>query len=185
MKKFFLVAFLAFAVCACAPTPVTRISYDYRESTARHLDAKQIMLSSPLIADISVSPNRIVYVEKEAFVDVVVDLQTLNKENLEAYKKLALARATRANDADVIVGAAIDVQTINERLVITISGFPAKYTNFRNVTKEEADLIKEVMPLQNNGGNAILSSPNKKDVVLLQGEEGQTPSPTKRSFKNF
>lgn len=76
------------------------------------------MMITPVIADLEVSNTRIKHVERAAFADVVVDGYAIQKENMENYKKIALSKAAKAYDADVLVASMIDVQTINGDKVI-------------------------------------------------------------------
>lgn len=44
----------------------------------------------------------------------------------------------------MIIGATLDVVTNKDgRLEITVVGYPAKYTKFRNATKTDVELVKE------------------------------------------
>ena len=58
-------------------------------------------------------------------------------------KKIALSKATKLYDADLLVGTIIDVITNDAGLLeITVSGYPAKYTNFRNATKTDIENVQ-------------------------------------------
>lgn len=145
------------------PEPITNIirTYEYQESSARNLEPEQTMLVSPLIADLKVSETKIYHVEREAFADIEIDASVIN--NISEYKKVALSRAARANNADVMVGTIMDIVTENGRLVITVSGYPARYTNFRVATTKDTDLVKEAQLFKNNNLNeVVVSTPDIK-----------------------
>ncbi|MBP3440799.1 MAG: hypothetical protein J6K24_06105 [Tidjanibacter sp.] len=161
MKKLVLFTLLVTIMVSCAPTTplyqeasyVVR-TYEYSESTARNLEPEHTMLLTPLIADLEVSSKKIYYTEKEAFADVVVDESVI--QNIDEFKKIALCRAAQQHKADVLVGAMIEVETIDERLVITISGYPAYYKNFRNATVKDTELIKVSQIFRNDLGVAVV-----------------------------
>ncbi len=161
MKKLVLFTLLVTLMVSCAPTTplyqeasyVVR-TYEYSESTARNLEPEHTMLLTPLIADLEVSSKKIYYTEKEAFADVVVDESVI--QNIDEFKKIALCRAAQQHKADVLVGAMIEVETIDERLVITISGYPAYYKNFRNATVKDTELIKVSQIFRNDLGVAVV-----------------------------
>jgi hypothetical protein len=59
------------------------------------------------------------------------------------FKKIALSKAAKIHDADLLVGTIIDVITNDAGLLeITVSGYPAKYTNFRNATKTDIENVQ-------------------------------------------
>lgn len=115
-EKYLLVAVAT--LLATAYTPSSYLTYDYNESTARNLEPEHSMMITPVIADLAVSDTRIKHVERAAFADVVVDGYAIQKENMENYKKIALSKAAKAYDADVLVASMIDVQTIDGDKVI-------------------------------------------------------------------
>lgn len=162
MKKLVLLSFVALAMVSCmvqAPTePQKQIvkTYEYNEATARNLEPEHTMLLTPLIADLNVSNKKIHHIEKDAFKDIVVDEWVIT--NIDEFKKIALCCAAQESNADVLVGAMIKVETINERLVITVSGYPATYKSFRNATTKDADLIRASQIFHNNLGVAVVNN---------------------------
>lgn len=161
MKKLALSVLIVALMVGCVPTtPMYQESsyvvrtYEYSESTARNLEPEHTMLLTPLIADLEVSSKKIYYTEKDAFADVEINENVI--QNIDEYKKIALCRAAQQHKADVLVGAMIEVETINERLVITISGYPAYYKNFRNATVKDTELIKVSQIFRNDLGVAVV-----------------------------
>lgn len=145
----------AIALTSCVPTQ-TLISYS--ESSARLLEGKSTYVITPIIADLDVSKKKISYEEKEAFSGLIVTRTAVN--NIDVYKRIALGNAAKQYDADIIVGAEVDVKTVNQRLVITVSGYPAKYVNFRNATEKDIELVNNANSIQNNN-STIASAPQK------------------------
>ncbi len=169
MKRFFFTLSAAAAMCvSCATTTIMQTT-DYMESSARVLEPEQSMLLTPLIADMRVSDTKVYYTETEAFANFEVTPSLL--ENITELKKIALSRAARAYKADVLVGSTIDVVTKNQRLEITISGYPAYYVKFRNVTKVEIDLLKEAGTLHYKDGADVVNTPKSRYNRTTQNEK--------------
>ena len=146
---------------------------EYMESSARILEPEQKMLLTPLIADLQVSETKIYHTETEAFADFEVTPYLL--QNIAELKKIALSRAARAHQADVLVCSTIDVVTKNRRLEITVSGFPAYYVKFRNADEKDAELLDKVRMLNTIDGATIINDPNsrlniRKTNVVKTGE---------------
>ena len=58
--------------------------------------------------------------------------------NLDGWKKVALNQAAQKYQADAIIGALINVRTENNRLIISVTGWPVRYVNFRSATSDDA-----------------------------------------------
>ena len=77
-----------------------------------------------------------------------------------SFKKIALCHAARAHKADMIIGAMVDVITNeNGHLEITITGYPAKYVNFRNATQQDVNLVKQGMSVVFDSQGEALERP--------------------------
>lgn len=160
MKRFFLTLSVAAVMfTGCATTTVVQTT-DYMESSARVLEPEQSMLLTPLIADLKVSNEKIYYTETEAFANLEVTPSLL--QNISELKKIALSRAARAHKADVLVGSTIDVTTKNQRLEITISGYPAYYVKFRNANDKDVELLKSIRQLDTKDGAAVVNTPTSR-----------------------
>lgn len=160
MKRLFLLlAVAAVGFTACTTTQVMQTT-EYMESSARVLEPEQKMLLTPLIADLQVSDKKIYYTETEAFANFEVTPVLL--QNIGELKKIALSRAARAYNADVLVGSTIDVVTKNSRLEITVSGYPAFYVAFRNAKEEDIKLLDKVRLLNTVDGATIVDAPDSK-----------------------
>ena len=160
MKRFlFTLSVATVMLTGCATTTIVQTT-DYMESSARVLEPEQSMLLTPLIADLQVSSKKVYYTETEAFANLEVTPTLI--QNIAELKKIALSRAARAYKADVLVGSTIDVVTKNQRLQITISGYPAYYVKFRNVTKPEIELLKEAGALHYKDGAEMVNAPKSR-----------------------
>ena len=154
MKKLFFICIAAAMFSGCAST-----YYKYSESSARNLEPEHTMLTTPIIADLDVSPIKIHHVERRAFEDVIVDQSIPNY--ISEFKKIALASAAEAYDADILVGTTIKVETIRDRLVITVTGYPAHYKNIRNATIEDAELVQKSQIFINTNNAEVVKSPRQ------------------------
>lgn len=160
MKKLFLIIACALSLTAvhAQTTKKTSVEVDYMEASSRYLEPTQAFLTIPVIADLQVSQTRISYTEKEAFRGYTVtdDLIKL----VPNFKQIALCRAAKAHNADVVLGATIDVITNAEGfLEITITGYPASYSNFRNAKDTDIEIIRKGAALFSDKGSVIMGSP--------------------------
>ena len=144
MKKsvfFILVVFAIFSFMSCS-TVQTSVKIAYMESSTENLEPQNMIMTSPMIADLKVIGDQITYTETEAFKDIEITSRVINA--IPNFKRIALCKAARQYNADLIIGATLDVVTNKDgRLEITVIGYPAKYTKFRNATKEDVELVKE------------------------------------------
>lgn len=162
MKKSFLFANLimvAVLLSSCATTQyVPEVTYTttyttYSESTGRNLEPSTTAINLPLVAEVQVIAKKIDYTETEAFKDITVtdavraygkDFKTVG---IAEYKRIALAKAANANNADLIVGATFIVETTKDNhFSIKVTGYPAVYKNFHTASKTDADLLKLMDP---------------------------------------
>ncbi len=141
MKK--LTTLVVLLLCI-GTTQAQKVSYSenilYQESSGRNIEPMQNAVIVPLVANLELlSQTRIEYVE---VFEGNVTRSVVN--NIESYKKKALVNATEKYNADVMVAALINVDTRTDgnALLVTVTGFPAKYVNFRNMTKEDTWLLQ-------------------------------------------
>ena len=140
---------------------VTETTTDYSENTSRILDAESNLLVIPLVANLEVTKTKFVHVERDAFADIKVTNASIS--NIDKYKRMALGRATKACGADILISPNIEVVTEDGRFVITVSGYPAKYKDFRNATAKDVELVKEANEA-NGGVNMIVNDMLKVQV---------------------
>ena len=162
MKKLSTILAVAFLATSCAmqQTP-TNVERAYYESSVRILEPEQSMLLSPVMADLEVSNSKVTHIEKAAFAEIRITDAVI--ANMAEFKKIALSRAAKAHNADVLVGTIIDIATVNKRLEITVSGYPAYYRNFRTATKADAELIKAALSVKNRDLESdIIASPSNR-----------------------
>lgn len=170
LKKLLLVIAIAIgSVTIASAQKVDRIetTVDYMESSARYMEPSQSIMTSPMIADLEVIGGSISYTEIEAFKNYEVTEELI--QLVPGFKRIALSRAARAHKADVIIGAMVEVITNkNGRLEITITGYPARYTNFRNATSEDMDLVKKGQTVVLDNSSDVLDTPEQQIKVEEQ-----------------
>ena len=137
---------------------------DYMESSARYMEPSQNIMTAPMIADLQVVGGSVSHTETEAFKNYEVTEELI--QLVPGFKRIALSRAARAHKADVIIGAMVDVITNeNGRLEITITGYPAKYVNFRNATSNEIELVKKGQTVILDNSSDVLDAPDQQIKV--------------------
>jgi hypothetical protein len=121
MRKLTILAVIMMAVSACSmPTKLVN-SATY----------KKVAVSTPIVAvfaDLEVSENKITY--------FMMPSKSVVNSGYDNVVNTAVREALLANgDADVLVGLETQVKYDAKGNIesITVSGYPAKYTNFRNV----------------------------------------------------
>lgn len=167
MKKITAILTAILAACTIASAQSRTDRVEYQESSARNLEPQQSVMITPMIADLQLISDKIAYTETEAFAKYPVS-QAIVKLVPE-FKKIALSRAARAYKADAIVGATIDVITNAEGfLEITISGYPAKYVNFRNARLEDVELVAKAKAVTGSDNNKILENPEGQTKLQIE-----------------
>lgn len=133
MKRLFLISYvLLLGVCQVA----AQKRVEFKESQARLLEPQQSAYVKPLIVDLKVdaSQGRIHHVV--TFSNAQVEAL---KNDISNMRSNALFQTTEKFNADVIVGATFDVQSIPDGsgYTVTVIGYPARYDNWRSVAPED------------------------------------------------
>ncbi len=141
MRKILLFLFsLAFFAACKSPHYVK-----YDESSAYYLELRGRGFVTPLISDITVSEQRISFVQEFKNNLSEEDANaTFTPAVVQYMKNYTLTQAAIANNADIIVSPLIDVKTSQDytTITVTLTGYPARYTNFRDATKEDFESIR-------------------------------------------
>lgn len=168
MKKLLLFSVAIAILTSCAPTEyvTTTTTYDYYESSARLLEGNSNFIVTPVIADLDVSDTKITHVEKDAFTNLVVTRSVVS--NIAAYKRIALSKASKAYNADILLGAEINIETIDRHLVITVTGYPAVYKKFRKATEKDVDLVRDAQEIRNSGAVIVDAPQQIMDIKVVK-----------------
>lgn len=141
----------------------------FEEATAREAYPNVAVFVFPQICDLKMlSDERIDYGPFEF--PLSKDLSSMNEAELANNKTRALQQACQLDGADVIIEP-LYTSTVYDRnnklLVIKISGYPAKYVNFRSLKPEDMQMIQTLYP---NGVEGIQRQ--NEGRVLTTASEG-------------
>lgn len=146
MKIGFISA-LALASTMCSCTVLNKVE------SAKTLDVYGPgVIQNPVLADLEVRDTK------------VTGTATGNSSAPGTVKNMALADAIKKANADVLVEPAFDMQSKGGKTTATVTGWPANYKNFRNVT--QADLpVLEAGYMQKANVAVVNDAPAKKKGV--------------------
>ena len=127
MKKLFIFAIVATVLTSCGSFTQTTASDTKFISTSTHTRVGIAKPITAVIADLEVSPNKITF--------LYVPTKAVRNGGFENIVNCAVQEALRENGgADVLVALEQQVKYNNsgECESITVTGYPAKYKNFRS-----------------------------------------------------
>lgn len=127
MKKLFILAFVAIALTSCGSFTQTTVSNTKFTSTSTHTRVGVAKPITAVIADLDVSPKKITF--------LYIPSRAVRNGGFDNIVNCAVQEALRENgDADVLVALEQQVKYNNsgECESITVTGYPAKYKNFRS-----------------------------------------------------
>jgi hypothetical protein len=149
---------LIFAVSVVVAAVATALVFSgcstvLKSNTLKGYTLEPTFESNVTVADLEVSEQKVMGTAKGAIVPPLVTKQTLIQEALT----LAIQQKP---GADVLVGVTYFYETAGRDMTVTITGYPARYKNFRTKTATEdsprrADVIIEHR-VSNSGGSALL-----------------------------
>lgn len=174
MKKLFALAMLSLVVSAgFAQTERVRTggSTTYTESSARNIEPARGVIAVPLIADLKVISNERIEPYEEIF-PYQVNAAIVNY--VPSFKRTAFFNAAKKYNADALVGALIDVSTTEDGyLKISVTGYPARYTNFRNATAQDVWMKTMYEIIDNRYDNDVFMAPDvsKINISVEKGTE--------------
>lgn len=118
----------------------------FEEAMTRTVEPEVKVYVRPKVADLSM-----IATSRQYYGPYTYKVKTLTEEQFENLKTSALYRATSESEADVMVATIFDSYTLEgdeSTLVIEISGFPAKFVNFRDFggSPEDVEMVKYVYP---------------------------------------
>lgn len=169
MKTNIRILLVAFFALASLPLMAqkNKTTYYYNESSARNIEPGQRILTTPLIADVQVTSKEKIkpYVEVFPFV-----MNPQVKDAVPGFKRTAFAHAAKENNADILVGTDITVTTNEDGfVVVTVTGYPAKYTNFRNATAQDTWMLEFYRYAVEGDNLAIFADPDNAKASKKSG----------------
>lgn len=123
MKKLLLLAVLALSITSCGVLMNTSTNRDFNVNTP---------YAVPVIVDLDISENKIMH--------TYVPPRSVRNAGTKNTVNTAIREALFANgDADVLVGPETQIKYnfIGQITSVVVTGYPAKYKNFRNLSEKE------------------------------------------------
>ncbi len=152
-KTYLLLAAVATVLCSCG-------TYTYQESTARYVEPSRAGFVTPVVADMEVQEAKITN-EVEIFVKLkkreinqimAAEMRGIESPLVLSWKKYALAQTLKKFKADDIVSPTFEIapsRTQKDVLIVTVSGHPAVYKNYRKATQADVELMKPFIEQKN------------------------------------
>ncbi len=154
-------------------------NYWYNSTAARNLEASHEMLVTPLLADVQLQEcGRQVFGEDRFYYVDVDATDAWKAQTIDQLKRQALFDFTKEYKADVIVGALISAQTVDEdhdgqvdrersryKVRITISGYPANYVNFRNAKATDGWIKDQLLLKRDSKQNSAVTDSQSGSVT--------------------
>ncbi|MFN8350710.1 MAG: hypothetical protein U0U25_04520 [Flavobacteriales bacterium] len=114
--------------------------------TAHTADIQGPVVHTPVLADLEVAGTK------------ATGQATASAGNsIEAVKNMAVAEALKATGADLLVEPTFETQKKSGKTIVSVTGFPAKYKNFRPARAEDIPLM--------DAGTRYLTTTAKSEVV--------------------
>jgi hypothetical protein len=93
------------------------------------------VIQTPMMVDLDISPKKV----------SGTIVQSIN-EDQESGKSLAVAKAlSTADSSDVLVEPQFTIEKTSTQRTITVSGYPAKYNNFRKMESKDVPLVESAL----------------------------------------
>lgn len=128
---------LSLLVFSLSVAAMAQGSFNYEGNSVTVMEPGANVSTTPIIADESICGER--------FTETVVfDQFPARRRNLryvEDFQAMALAQLARDHGADFIITTQVNVSTQDGCFAVTVTGYPAKYVNFRKPTEEDMDLV--------------------------------------------
>ena len=154
MKKILLVSLVALATTTGFAQKVKKPENlsTYTESAARNIEPRSGVIVTPVIADMQIlRQERVEYSETLPYY-VTPEIVAF----VPSFKKTVFFHATDSFKCDALAASLIDVTTTSEGfLKITVTGYPAKYVNFRNATADDVWMVSMHQLIDNSHNNDI------------------------------
>jgi hypothetical protein len=163
MKKVIFSLAIIVLVTACSkPIYVT----SYKSTESREFEPRQGVVVTPLVADMKILSQTPV----EDSVTFKIFVTTIPSNQIASWvsecKKEALSVMIKKYKADAIVAPLTDVTTTAEGYMkIHISGYPAKYENFRNATTADTWMVPMYNIIDKNASEPLNSLNTKISIV--------------------
>lgn len=161
--KIILTTILLAGAFSLASAQSAKSSLQWEEAQARKITPEIRMVVTPQICDMTMLSG-----SREKFGPYSFPIKSIDgttNADLDNFKSNALYLACREMDADAVIEV-IYHSYINEKdnksLVIELSGYPVKYSNFRPATKAEVEMMGVAYPRANS---SVMITPDAAPVL--------------------
>ena len=143
MKKLFVVgvaSLMGLFASSCGST------FSLTETSTRLLPVNSTAYTLPTVADLRVSSAKISHQVTVANHFSLKELSNTGDSPKMVYlQKLAVTQAAQKYDADIIVAPSYSITTSDDlkTVTVTVTGYPATYTNFRSATATDMEIISK------------------------------------------
>ncbi len=116
----------------CASTFFISCTSVSKFSTAKTLDITPIIVQKPTVADMKVNETKVT----GTFSGKITSI------SLENIKNEAIAGALKSVNADLLIEPSFQTTISSGKTTVTVTGFPATFTNFRTMKNEDIPLMQ-------------------------------------------
>lgn len=135
MRKIITLFILLASVSAFAQN-----KHSVTQSQARLIESQYGVLTAPIIGELDQISSKKITHKVEFFIGGFKDALRDIVPNLEDFKKYTIANYCTENDYDLLINPLFQVSTNTEgdKLIVTVTGYPAKYKSFRPAKEEDS-----------------------------------------------
>ena len=133
------------------------------EKTTRTKEIPGVVLQTPVLADLDVNNTK------------VTGIAEFKNSKPDYVRNMAVANALEKSDADVLVSPTYSTTTTAGNISVTVTGYPAKYKNFRPMTSKDTTILTATLnclPTATIDANSV--APTKKSFIgyIVAGSVG-------------
>lgn len=142
MKQILALAISALLLASCSVQKQTT-------NTAKTLNIYGSgVIQKPVLTHLKVNPQKI-----------SVKYEGKGSQGIDFHKSLAIAKAMAENGADAIIEPAYEITSSASNVSIIVTGYAAKYENFRQLTGADTALLVDVGIINYNNGPGVTPEP--------------------------
>ncbi len=146
-RSIFLCLILLTALTGFAQRKTVEPQKTLEQAIARSVEPEIRVFIHPQIAEIEMLSTE--KMEYGPYKFSLKEPEKLNQYLVEQLKVIALFRATKEAKADILVGSLFDIYMLDndpKNLYIDLSGYPAKYVNFKNLEGSDINMVNTIYP---------------------------------------
>lgn len=136
MRQFKFIIAVAVCLLTCSMAKA-QDNFKYEEKSVTVVEPQAHLATIPVVADVSIIGDR--------FTETVVleEFRACRRNlwYLSELKTFALAQLAEKYGADFIIATSVNVSTQRKHFAFTVTGYPARYTDFRKPDKDDMDII--------------------------------------------